>query len=70
MKKKGKEVLRQMSRDELMKQDTDLRNALTKLTVDRYTKQPKNTREQAAVRYKRAFVRTLLREENIREGTI
>lgn len=61
-KRKVKESLRQMSTDELQKMVTDIRFQLSRDSVERFTKQPKNTRTLKVLRKKLATVLTFLSE--------
>lgn len=70
LKKKDKESLRQMSTSELQKMATDIRFQLSRDSVDRFTKQPKNTRGPKALRKKLATVLTFLSEAESRGKTV
>lgn len=65
MKKKAKTTLTAMTDKELVKVLADAKTALAIFTMNRYTKQSKNTRESTALHRKIALVSTLLRQKEI-----
>lgn len=70
LKKKDKESLRHMSIGELQKMATDIRFQLSRDSVERFTKQPKNTRGSKALRKKLATVLTFLSEAEVIGKTV
>jgi ribosomal protein L29 len=65
MKKKEKLTVVNMTTQELGKVLDDAKTALAILTMNRYTKPPKNVREGRALRRKIAVVSTLLRQKEL-----
>lgn len=65
MKKKEKQTLTAMTREELVKILADAQGALDIYTIGRYSKQSKNTREGRALKRKIAIVRTLMRQKEL-----
>lgn len=65
MKTKEKQTLTAMKREELVKVLADAESALAILTLGRYSKQSKNTREGRALRTKIAVIKTLMRQKEL-----
>ena len=61
MKKKEKIGVATKTDSELTKLASDLSDQISKLSVDRFTEQQKNTRLRRGLRKKRALVKTVLR---------
>ena len=68
MKKKEKQSLQQMTKEELVKVLVDAEMALALGQKDRYSKQSKNRREGKILRKKVAIVQTLLRQKELVHG--
>ncbi len=65
MKKKEKQTLSAMGKEELGKVLTDAKRALAIYAVGRYSKPAKNVREGTALKRKIAIIETLMRQKEL-----
>ncbi len=65
MKKKEKQTLQGMKKEELVKVLADARNALVILKTGKFAKQIKNVREGKPLRQKIAVIKTLIRQKEL-----
>lgn len=65
MKKKEKQTVSAMTRDELVKILKDAQSALDIYVIGRYSKQSKNTREGRLLKRKIAILSTLMRQKEL-----
>lgn len=60
MKTKDKKSLSSQTKEELVKEVTDLKSKLVTMKLERFTKQMKNTREAREMRKKIAVIKTYI----------
>ena len=65
MKKKDKNAIAEMSKEELGKHIAETRSKLSQLSVSRYTKQVKNVRETKNLRRRLAVMLTFQRQKEL-----
>ena len=65
MKKKEKQTVSAMTREELVKILKDAQSALDIYVIGRYSKQSKNTREGKLLKRKIAILSTLMRQKEL-----
>ncbi len=68
MKQKEKQTIQAMAVSEIRKQVAEARGALANYTVNRYSKQSKNTRERRGLRKRIAVLLTMVHEKETQHG--
>lgn len=65
MKRKDKETLRLLDKEELIKRLYDLKKTLFTASLEKFTKTVKNTRENKLLKQKVAVIKTILQEKEL-----